>query len=177
MKDVDGLPDEYFLAPVDEADVNGQASTLSFSRATTVLLTFAANRFARSTGRLYQQQFGIGAMDWRMLVMLTKSPGCNVTKASRTIGIDKGAVSRSLARLEKGGLAIAAANPSSERRRDWTLTSKGRALHNEVLAVALERQRKLLAGFTLADVERFNRYLSKFLENLEDIQGDTELGQ
>ena len=88
------LPDQLFLTEPEDAP-EGQR-TLSFERSPTVLLSFAANRFSRAAARVYQDRFGIGAMDWRMLVMLTRAPGSGVSDAARTIGIDKAAVSRSL---------------------------------------------------------------------------------
>jgi len=166
------LADAMFLVDVPQSD--GGASTLSFSRSPTVALNFAANRFTRSAARLYQREFGIGAMDWRMLVMLTRAPGCNVAEASETIGIDKAAVSRSLARLEGAGLAEAVVNRPDARRREWSLTPKGKDLHDRILKVALARQKRLLQGFSVAEVEQFNDFLARFLDNLEAMNEEDE---
>lgn len=155
------LPDEMFLVT---PEAGGQA-TLSFHHSPTVLLTFAANRFTRKASRLYQEQFGIGAMDWRMLVMLTREPGSTVSHAGRTIGIDKAAVSRSLRRLEAKGLA----EPSVQNAHKWHLSDAGQALHAKMLAVALDRQRRLLDGLSRDEVEQFSRCLSVFLENLDGL--------
>jgi len=174
MKDNAALTDEMFLVTNDADDSNGGAATLSFSRSPTVLLAFAANRFTRKAARLYQDKFGIGAMDWRMLVMLTRAPGCSVAKASKTIGIDKGAVSRSLARLQKLGYAEAQSDSPDERRRNWTLTPAGSALHDRILVVALKRQKALLKGFSAQDVAQFNTYLGTFLENLDALSDDAD---
>ncbi|MBV7397178.1 MarR family winged helix-turn-helix transcriptional regulator [Mameliella sediminis] len=157
------LPDEMFLVAPD----GGDTATLSFSRSPTVLLTFAANRFTRNASRYYQDHFGIGAMDWRMLVMLTRAPGCSAAQASRTIGIDKAAVSRSLARLEDSGLAFAESEGNDERRKNWTLTPKGRDLHDRILKTALERQKELLSGFSPQEVTEFTGHLRRLLENLD----------
>lgn len=165
----DLLPDDMFLIyPSDSADSPANA-TLSFSRTPTVLLNFAANKFTRTSARIYQDKFGIGAMDWRMLVMLTREPDSSVAHASRTIGIDKAAVSRSLQRLEKAGLVTAKATGSDERRKDWALTDAGAALHQDMLTVALERQKSLLKGFSAEDVQAFTGYLGQFLENLDNL--------
>jgi DNA-binding MarR family transcriptional regulator len=167
MAETDLLSDEMFLVTVGEQE--HEYRTLGFSRTPTVLLTFAANRFTRSAARLYQRRFGIGAMDWRMLVMLTRAPGSSVAQASKTIGIDKGAVSRSLARLEEKGLVQAECNAPDARRRDWTLTPQGQALHDEILQVALSRQKQLLDGFSPDEVTAFNDYLKRFLANLDQL--------
>lgn len=173
MDETKDLPDSLFLVAVEDMAGGETQETLSFRRSPTVLLTFAANRFTRSAARHYQERFGIGAMDWRMLVMLTREPGSSVSHAARTIGIDKAAVSRCLKRLEANGLA---APDDVARRRDWYLTAKGHALHSEVLAVALVRQRKLLEGFSEEDVGRLNRYLSRFLDNLDALNAEDREG-
>ena len=159
------LEDDVFLEASDDADHR----TLSLTRTPTVLLVFAANRFTRSAARLYGKRYGIGAMDWRMLVMLTKEPDIPVTRASQTIGIDKAAVSRSLSRLEHKGLAVSSTPKGDARRKLWRLTRQGHALHNTILKVALGRQKRMLAGFTPEEVETFNDLLRRFMTNLEKL--------
>lgn len=152
------LPDDLFLTQPDP----GAEPTLSFSRSPTVLLSFAANRFTRLSSRELQGQFGIGAMDWRMLVMLTREPGSTVSHAARTIGIDKAAVSRSLRRLQGQGLA----HPGAATGKDWHLTARGQALHARILPLALARQGRLLEGLSPQDVDTLTRCLNVFLDNL-----------
>lgn len=168
----DELSDSLFLVDVEASDGVFVRKTLSFSRTPTVLLTFAANSFTRQAARIYQEKFGIGAMDWRMLVMLTRQPGASVAQSSNTIGIDKGAVSRSLSRLETKKLASALSQSNDERRKQWFLTPAGQALHDEILALALARLKKQLAGFSEADVKEFTRLLSLFYDNLKQEDAD-----
>jgi len=161
------LSDDMFLIAPGEAPEGPARPTLSFTRTPTVLLAFAANRFTRAASREYQEKFGIGAMDWRMLVMLAREPGSTVSHAARTIGIDKAAVSRSLRRLEQVGLADAAPAPRDDRRKSWGLTAAGNALHDRILAHALKRLRRLLAGFDPEEVEALTGYLARLLDNLD----------
>lgn len=165
----EALEDAMFLVDVFD-DGNGKnVQTLSFSRAPTVLLTFAANRYTRRTSRFYQEHFGIGAADWRMLVMLTRQPGASVAISSKTIGIDKGAVSRSLARLEKNDLAYAEVLGNDTRRRQWYLTEKGKDLHAKILAIALKRQAQLLDGMSHDDIATLNGLLARMLQNMDNM--------
>lgn len=163
------LSDDLFLIHPDGSPSAPAAPTLDFARTPTVLLTFAGNRFTRSAAKDYLDRFGIGVMDWRMLVMLTREPGSSVSHAARTIGIDKAAVSRALQRMEKAGLVAAQSQSSDDRRKDWTLTKAGHALHARILQRALERQRHLLNGFENAEVEAFTDYLRRFLDNLDSL--------
>ena len=171
MKAKEVLDPSMFLVDVKDESDGSSRRTLSFSRAPTVLLTFAANRFTRSSARDYLDRFGIGAMDWRMLVMLTREPGCDVARASTAIGIDKGAVSRSLARLQKSGLATFVSRETDERRKTWRLTPKGEKLHDDILEVALQRLEATLDGFSKKDVSELSRLLAKLIENLDKQSG------
>jgi len=169
----DELPDSTFLIYPSETEDSPAGPTFSFSRTPTVLLSFAANRFTRSASRVYQDRFDIGAMDWRILVMLMREPGSSVSHASRTIGIDKAAVSRSLRRLEERGMVEARQIGDDERRKEWYLTAEGAALHDHILPLALSRQKKLLDGFSEQEVRAFTGFLSRFLTNLEVLnEGD-----
>jgi DNA-binding MarR family transcriptional regulator len=163
------LPDELFLVRPDNSPDAPAAPTLSFRNSPVVLVTFAGNRLTREATRAYQAEFGIGVMDWRMLVMLTRSPGCSVAEAARVTGIDKAAVSRSLQRLESSGLAQAEVLGEDDRRKSWQLTEAGQDLHGRILPQALARQRDLLKGFSEAEIADFTGYLQRFLANIESV--------
>ena len=130
---------------------------------------WAANSFNRSASRHYQNEFGISAMEWRMLVMLCKEPDVPVTAASPAVGYDKGAVSRALSKLEKLGLAEAIANGTNPRSRLWHLTPEGYELHDRMLEDVLARQKQVLSGFTPREIKKFNEMLRRFRENLDGL--------
>ena len=161
------LDTAFFLGEEDTGA--GQGKTLEFDRNPTVLLVFAANRFTRSAARFYQERFGIGAMDWRMLVMLTKEPDIPVARASKVIGIDKAAVSRSLGRLADKGLVRFTTPGGDTRRKSWALTEEGVSLHETILKEALARQEKLLKGFEKEEVLLFNSFLKRLQDNIVDL--------
>lgn len=167
MTDTPDLPDSLFLVSPDGSPQAPAAPTLSYNRSPVVLVTFAGNRLTREATRAYQAEFGIGVMDWRMLVLLTREPGASVGQAARVTGIDKAAVSRSLQRLQTAGLATSEALGDDERRKSWQLTDAGHALHAKLLPRALERQRDLLEGFSQREVQEFTAYLQRFLNNIE----------
>ena len=167
MSERQSLPDDMFLVTATGSAEDPAAPTLSLRNSPVVLVTFAGNRLTREATRAYQAEFGIGVMDWRMLVMLTRSPGCSVAQAARLTGIDKAAVSRSLQRLESTGLAQSEVQSGDERRKSWSLTPKGQDLHGKILPRALERQQDLLKGFTPEETAQFITYMQRFLANIE----------
>lgn len=166
------LPNKMFLVHPDNENSGPARTTLSFRNSPTVLLTFLANRYTRLVSKVYLQKFGLGVMDWRMLVMLARDPGSSVSHASRTIGIDKAAVSRCLRRLADRKLAKISSIGTDERRKEWVLTAQGGHLHDQILQVALTAQQNLLAGFSEKEVLTLNKLLSRMLKNLESKHAD-----
>lgn len=166
---------DFLLLPGDGATAEGGGGrTLNLQNSPSFHLVVTANRFTRAAARLYQKRFGIGAMEWRMLVMLTQEPGAGVARAVEVIGIDKAAVSRALARLEEKGLAEGKARPGDPRRRAWRLTDAGRALHEEMLALALARQERMLAGLSRGEVEALVAMLRRIAGNIEAMEGEPQ---
>ncbi len=153
---------QFLVSVVDDIEAK-ERQTLSHSRSPLVLLGMANNRYVRDSSRVFQDRFSIGVMDWRMLVTLTRKPEISVTASSRIIGIDKGAVSRALGRLEARGLAMA----DGSKQRKWRLTPEGEALHDEMLAVSMDLHRTILKGFSESDVTGLNRLLQRIIDNLE----------
>lgn len=148
----------------------GPGPTLDLGEAPTVLLIFAANRFTRIWSRYLQRHYGLAAIEWRMMVMLTAEPNIPVTRASTVIDIDKASVSRALARLEAKGLAEAGVPQAYRRRRLWRLTADGAALHDEILAIALRRQARILDGLDDDVVRQLSGSLRTVLDNIADLE-------
>lgn len=166
------VTEEYFLLTIEDPIQGKSIPTLSFTRSPLVMLGFTANRYARTTSRIFKKEFGLGAMDWRMLVMLTWKTDIPASVASQTIGIDKAAISRSLARLEKLGFVIASFPGANGKRPVWRLTQKGYELHDSMLKTSLHFHKKLTQGFSEQDIEKFNGYLELMMRNVEDLEGE-----
>ena len=66
-------------------------------------VTVVANKWARSSSALYLNLFGIGIVDWRLMGLLAVEPWIQASRVDEVVGMDKGAVSRSLQTLEKRG--------------------------------------------------------------------------
>lgn len=117
------------------------------------------NAHSRAASRTYLDRFGIGVADWRVVSMLACAPGIDARGICDAVALDKGATSRSLGLLAARGLAQAEAAPRDPRRKSWSLTDEGWALHDAVLEVALERERGLIAGVDPEDLETFLRVM------------------
>ena len=131
-----------------EAEVQAAGDTgpvLDLERYVPGLLTFMANKLSRAASTLYGRAFGVNVTEWRILSQLAIEPGIPASRICQVIGLDKGPVSRTLSTMEAAGLVAGLSDRVDARRRLMRLTPAGRALHDEILAVALEREERLLA--------------------------------
>jgi len=124
------LGDEMYLVDVEDPDTGETFQTLSISRTPAMLLSFAANKFTEAASNYFNENFGLGTVDWRMLLLLARTPGITSAQAAQTIGVDKGTVSRSVSRLTKSELIRLGNLHANGRSRGLTLSPHGRALHD-----------------------------------------------
>lgn len=104
-----------------------------------------ANKLVNGGSILFRRHFGVGFTEWRILAMLAVEPGIAANRICQIVGMDKAAASRGLSGLRRRGLVRAVRNTTGRRTRGYVLTERGRALHDRLLNVELERERKLLA--------------------------------
>ena len=129
-------------------------------------ITVVANKWARSSSALYLHLFGIGIVDWRLMGLLAVEPWIQASRVDEVVGMDKGAVSRSLHTLEKRGLAMTRRNVDDPRRREMALTAAGRELHDKLAKIALEREGRLLKGFSAEEKQVLLGFLGRMRANL-----------
>jgi DNA-binding MarR family transcriptional regulator len=120
-----------------------------------------ANRLSRAASRFYRERYGIGVVEWRLLMFIGHVAETRANCICRETDLDKGAVSRSLGVLQRMGIISVKEDGADSRRNNVALTSKGRALHNRLVRIALERQRDLLAGLTPDEVRAFTGIIDR----------------
>jgi DNA-binding MarR family transcriptional regulator len=142
---------------------------LDLARYAPALLTFLANKLSRGASAIYRREFGVGIIDWRIMALLAIEPRIPASRVCKVIGLDKGPVSRSVAFLARKGLAVVEDDGADARRRIIDLTPEGRALHDRILRVALERERRLLSCLDPAEVEVLLGLLNRLHDNLDAV--------
>jgi DNA-binding MarR family transcriptional regulator len=127
------------------AEASDAGRTLDLDRYVPALVTFIANKLSRSATVLYQKRFGVNVTEWRILALLAIEPAISAARICHVIGYDKGPVSRTLAAMEGGGLVAIRTDKHDGRTHAISLTPKGQTTHDRVIALALERERRLLS--------------------------------
>ena len=129
-------------------------------------LTFLANKLSSGASSLYRERFGIGVVDWRIMALLAIEPWITAARICSVIGLDKASASRSVQLLEAKGLVQVRPGMGRGKPQELALTEAGDALHDRILAVALERERRLLACLSQEEVETLIDLLARLHQNL-----------
>jgi len=136
------------------------------------LLGAVNNPLSAGASAVYLARFGIGVVEWRVISTLMIEPGIPASRIAAVFAGDRGAVSRALRCLHDRGLATFEAPAGDPRRRVWTLSEEGRDLHGRIISIALERERRLIAGVDPDDLEAFLRAMRIMRRNVAALRPD-----
>lgn len=129
-------------------------------------LSWIANKLSRGASHAYLAAFDVGIETWRVLVLLAIEPALSAQRVSKVIGMDKGQVSRTFKSMHAKGLIRIGLDADDGRLRMASITPAGRALHDRILELALERERALLSPLSEAERELLLELLRKVHESL-----------
>src|SRR3954469_7601384 len=138
------------------------------------LITFIANKLSRSATALYQKRFGVNVTEWRILALLAIEPAISAARICQVIGYDKGPVSRTLTVMQARGLVRIGSDEHDGRTHAISLTAKGEATHDRVIALALERERRLLSCLDDDERELLIKLLGRIHGNLDAVTAPVE---
>lgn len=120
-----------------------------------------ASRLTTGFVEVYGSRFGVGLPEWRTLALLGLHGPITAIRIAELAQIDRGAVSRAVASLERRGLLARDSDAADKRRQPLKLTQAGCALHDRIARFAVRRQSWLLSQFTDAEQEQLAQLLAK----------------
>ena len=162
------------MAPTTQATKPRNAPdspTLDLERYVPAFITFIANKLSNSATTRYQNEFGVNVTEWRIMSLLAIEPNIAASRICQVIGFNKGPVSRTLAEMEKRGLIAIRTDADDARTHSISLTARGRATHDRVIVVALERERRLLSCLSSHEQEVLIDLLRRLHNNLDAVTG------
>ena len=142
----------------------------NLKRYTPAFFTWIENKLSSGASSTYLKLFGVGIESWRCLVLLAIDSPISAQNVCRVIGMDKASVSRCFQRMHTQGLITVTVDESDRRAKLAHLTSKGRTIHDEILGIALERERALLSVLQPAERETLIDLLNRLHENLPVVE-------
>jgi DNA-binding MarR family transcriptional regulator len=133
-------------------------------------LTWIANKLSRGASQHYLKLFDVGIETWRCLVLLAIDGKVSAQQVSRVVGMDKASVSRCFKSMQARGLIRTELDATDGRVRRAVLTAQGRALHDRIRDVALERERVFLSVLDAGEVDTLIALLRRLHENLPAVE-------
>ncbi|HET7576732.1 MAG TPA: MarR family transcriptional regulator, partial [Sphingomicrobium sp.] len=120
----------------------------------------------------YRIRFGLSVPEWRVMAVLGDSGPLTQRELTQHTIMDKVAVNRACKVLEDRGLAVRKPNAQDGRSHLLELTAEGKAMHGQIMPLALEMERRLFAKFTDEEVEAFRSLLGRVRAEVDDLDAD-----
>jgi DNA-binding MarR family transcriptional regulator len=124
-------------------------------------LSVLSNRISQAIAKLYQARFGFGITEWRVIAVLGRYPELSANAVAERTAMDKVAVSRAVAHLLERGLLTREMHGDDRRRSVLTLSEAGYRIYDEIVPLALGRERQLLAALTPEERIQLDRIMDK----------------
>lgn len=159
--------------PGGDAASERMSTNVDLERYVPAFLTWIANKLSRGASQHYLAVFDVGIETWRCLVLLAIHGSISAQQVSRIIGMDKSSVSRCFKSMQSRGLVTIGLDAGDGRLRIATLTPKGRELHDQILGIALERERAFLSVLNAQETETLIALLKRLHENLPAVETAT----
>lgn len=132
----------------------------------TILL---GNNLQSKFSHFFQYQYDIGVVEWRVLIVLARSPTITMSQITEIISMDKAAVSRALSKLDEKRLVQASTKGTNARSKLWQLTPAGIALHDVILKAAVKFIQTILKGIPEESLEIMTESMKTMQQNLKEM--------
>ena len=136
------------------------------------LLSITSNAVSGRIALEYRQRFGLSVPEWRVMAVLGDSGPLTQRDLTRQTVMDKVAVNRACKGLEERGLASRQPNAQDGRPHLLELTESGTRMHDEIMPLALEMERRLFARFTPEEVAHFRHLLDRVRGEVDDLDAE-----
>ena len=108
-------------------------------------LSILSNRVSRAIAARYAEKFNLTIPEWRIIAVLGRRPGLTAKEIAEATEMDKVAVSRAVSALLAQKFLTRQTDPNDARRSSLTLSSKGYAVFDQVVPLALAYERRILS--------------------------------
>ena len=124
-------------------------------------LSVLSNRVSGAIARQYSQRFGLSIPEWRVMAVLGGTPDLTARQVAGRTAMDKVQVSRAVQRLLRSKRVQREKHPHDGRSAHLSLTSKGRAIYDEIVPLALHLEELFLSALAPQERATFDRLMAK----------------
>ena len=126
-------------------------------------LSVLSNTVSGAIAAAYFAHFGLSIPEWRVMAVLAANPGLSSAEVTARTAMDKVAVSRAVAALLSAGRLRRTMARNDRRRTHLELTPSGTRVYAQVVPVALNYERHLIAPLSARDRATLDRILRVLL--------------
>jgi DNA-binding MarR family transcriptional regulator len=126
-------------------------------------LSVLSNTVSSAIAAAYFRNFGLSIPEWRVMAVLAASPDLSAAEVTARTAMDKVAVSRAVAALLAAGRVRRTTARTDRRRTQLALTAAGIRVYADVVPMALEYERALVAPLSRRDRAHLDRLLRVLL--------------
>lgn len=145
-------------------------------------LSVLTNVVSGAIATAYQQRFGLGIPEWRVIAVLARHPGLSAAEVATCTRMDAVAVSRAVNRLARTGRLRRSVSTSDRRRSVLRLSAAGQSVYRRIAPLALDYERELLACLDARETAALDTIVGKLTarahtlatpdrSDLEDVDG------
>jgi DNA-binding MarR family transcriptional regulator len=143
---------------------------IDLRKTVTFRLLGTAGKLTQGFINTYTARFGVGLPEWRTLGILGQFGSLPSIRIAELTDMDRGAISRAVAVLERENLVRRVKDPNHKRRREIVLTARGRRLHAEISEFARWRHARLGELLTRAELSALDTILDKLDQWAEELR-------
>ncbi|MGE0152545.1 MAG: MarR family winged helix-turn-helix transcriptional regulator [Reyranellaceae bacterium] len=113
--------------------------------------------------KIYASRFDLSVPQWRVMAVLGRYEPISANEVCERTVMDKVAVSRAVQAMLRRGLVERTVDARDRRRSALRLSKRGRAIHNEIVPLALDYERKLISAMTPEERAMLDSILRRLL--------------
>jgi DNA-binding MarR family transcriptional regulator len=129
-------------------------------------LSILSNRASDAIARHYSDRFGLSVPEWRIMAVLGQTPGLSARDVAARTAMDKVQVSRAVASLVDARRVKRDGDEADGRITRLSLTSKGLAIYDEVVPLALHLEEVFLSALTPDERRMLDRLMTKLTDRI-----------
>ena len=122
-------------------------------------LSVLSNTVSGAIASAYFSHFGLSIPEWRVMAVLAANPGLSAAEVTARTAMDKVAVSRAVANLLSVGRLRRTTAKNDRRRTHLELTTAGKNVYAQVVPMALNYERHLVAPLSARDRATLDRLM------------------
>ena len=138
------------------------------------LLSVTTNAVSDMIASEYRARFGLKIPEWRVMAVLGDAGPQTQRSLVGATRMDKVAVNRACKVLVDRGLVTRSPNADDGRSHHIELTAAGRAVHGEIMPLALEMERRLFASLSATERKDFKALLARITARVAELEGTAE---